>query len=89
MTVITTLPIIWLAVILAAIFCEAVFENLVFVWLAPAAAAALICSYFDMTARWQVIIFFISGAVMIFAARIFTVFSKRGKKHIPSDTDIE
>ena len=89
MTVIATLPIIWLAVILAAIFCEAIFENLVCVWFAPAAVAALICGYFDMTARVQVVVFFVSGVVMISAARIFTGLSKRQTKHIPKDLDIE
>ncbi len=89
MTVIATLPIIWLAVILAAIFCEAVFENLICVWFAPAAFISLVCGAFDMTARGQVVVFFVSGVIMITAARIFSGRSKRQKKHIPYDTDIE
>lgn len=89
MTVIATLPIIWLAVILAAIFCEAIFENLVYVWFAPAAVAALVCGYFEMAARGQVVVFFVSSAIMISAARIFKGLSKRQTKHISKDSDIE
>ena len=89
MTVIATLPIIWLAVILASIFCEAIFENLVCVWFAPAAFISLICGAFDMTARGQVIVFFVSGVVMISVARIFFLRCKRRRKHISERSDIE
>lgn len=89
MTVISTLPIIWLVIILVSIFCEAAFENLVTVWFAPAAAIALVCGWFDVTARGQVIVFLVSAVTLIGAARIFKSFINRRKKHIPRDSDIK
>lgn len=89
MNVVSMLPIIWLVIILVSIFCEAAFENLVTVWFAPAAAIALVCGWFDMTARGQVTVFLVSAVMMIVVARIFKSFMRRKRKHIPNDTDIE
>lgn len=89
MTLISMLPIIWLVIILVSIFCEAVFENLVTVWFAPAAALALVCGGFDMAARGQVTVFLVSSVIMIASARIFKKIMRRKRKHIPRDSDIE
>ena len=89
MTVISMLPVIWLAVILAAIFCEALFESLVAVWFAPAAAIALVCGWFDITPRIQVLVFFVSAVVMITAATIILRVLMLYGKHKKHDTDIE
>ena len=89
MTAISMLPIIWLVMILASIFCEAAFENLVTVWFAPAAALALVCGWFDMAARGQVVLFLVSSVIMIASARIFKKIMGRKRKHIPRDSDIE
>ncbi len=89
MTVISMLPVIWLALILAAIFCEALFESLVAVWFAPAAAIALVCGWFGVAPRVQVLIFSISAVIMITAAKIILRAISNHEKHKSHDADIE
>ena len=89
MTVIATLPIIWLGVILAAIFAEAVFENLILLWFAPAAAISLVCGLLNMSPRGQVTVFLVSAVAMIVLARIISIGNKRRRKNIRDDSDIK
>ena len=59
MTLISALPIVWLCMILAAIFAEAYSERLIFIWFAPSAGVAFVCGIFDMPARAQIVVFLI------------------------------
>ncbi len=69
MTALCSLHIIWLFTILASTFCEAFTEKSIAIWGAPAAAISLIVGIFGLSARSQIITFFISLAVMILAAQ--------------------
>ena len=70
MTLISTLPIIWLCIILAAIFAEAYSERLIFIWFAPSAGVAFVCGLFDMPARGQLVVFLICAVTLTSTARI-------------------
>lgn len=89
MTVISMLPVIWLVLILAAIFCEALFESLVVVWFAPSAAIALVCGWFGVAPRVQVLVFSISAVIMIAGTKIILRALRHHEKHKSHDTDIE
>lgn len=78
---VNTLPVIWLALILASIFCEALTERLLAVWGAPAAALSLILWLFKVEAYIQIAAFFISAAVMTLASLVIRSITARLKKH--------
>ena len=80
MSFVSALPIIWLTVILGAIFAEAASEKLVAVWLAPSAATAFVCGLFNMSPREQVIIFIVLGVSLIAASKTVCAAVKRGSK---------
>lgn len=89
MTDISALPIIWLAVILAAIFFEALSEKLVFVWCAPAAAVVFLCSLFKMKPPYQIAVFFVLSLAMIVASKAVCAAVKRAGKHKRSGADVK
>lgn len=70
MTLLSLVPVIWLAIVLAAVFCEAAMQNLVAVWCAPAAAAALLGGIFGMTVRGQCVIFVVTALILIALAQL-------------------
>ncbi len=89
MTIISPLHVIWLTVILAAIFIEALSERLIAVWLAPAAAVAFICGVFEVSVGKQIAVFAVLAVTMISVAKLICgVVNHRGK-HNESDWDIK
>ena len=89
MSFVSALPIIWLTVILVAIFVEAASEKLVAVWLAPSAATAFVCGLFNMSPKEQIAIFIILGVSLIAASQSVCAAIKRSCKHNNRDRDIE
>lgn len=77
MNLLSFLPIIWLAVILAAIFTEAAIPRLTAIWCAPAAAAALICGMTGLAPSGQAAVFAVSTVSLIVISRIVSGFTKR------------
>ena len=88
MTVIST-PVIWLSVILAAIFAEAISERLIAIWFAPASAIALVCGFFDIGVHRQVTIFIVSALLMITVAQTVRSAICRRARNNQDTTDIE
>lgn len=77
MTVMSMVPILWLGMILAAIFAEAAFQGLRAVWCAPAALAALICGAAGMQVWEQTVVFAGTAAGLIAIAQIVRRFVRR------------
>lgn len=86
MTLISILPIIWLSIILAAIFAEAYSEQLIAIWFAPSAAVAFVCGFFDIPARAQLAVFLICAVTLISAAKIVRQILLRREKSQDADT---
>ncbi len=81
MTLVNSLPVIWLITILVAIFCEAFTERLVAVWCAPAAAVALVLDILDMSAYTQVVTFVICAVAMISISQLIKALSRYHNKN--------
>lgn len=62
-------PIIWLVLVIGLIVLEAVTYQLVAIWLALGAAAALIASLFHVSGTIQIVIFIAVSAVSLIASR--------------------
>lgn len=86
MTVVSILPIIWLSIILAAIFAEAYSEQLIAIWFAPSAAVAFVCGLFDIPAKAQLVVFLICAVMLISVARIARRILLRREKNKDADT---
>lgn len=89
MTFVSALPVIWLVLILAAIFFEAMTEKLIAVWCAPAAAVAFVCALLGMQAHEQIAVFIVLTLSGITASRAVCAAVKRSKKHNNDNADIE
>ncbi len=89
MTIISPLYVIWLTVILAAIFIEALTERLIAVWLAPAAAVAFICGIFEVSVSKQVAVFAVLAVTMVSVAKLICGVVNQRCKHNESDGDIK
>ncbi len=89
MTLVTALPIIWLAVILAAIFFEALTEKLIAVWCAPAAAVTFLCGLFKMEPICQLALFILLSFALIAASQAVCAAVRRAGKNKKSGADIE
>lgn len=86
MNLLSFLPVIWLALILAAIFTEAAFPHLTAIWCAPAAAAALVCGFVGLAPFGQAAVFAVSAVSLIVVSRIVRYVSRRmpaARRHIP------
>ena len=77
MNLLSFLPVIWLALILAAIFTEAALPRLTAIWCAPAAAAALICGFVGLAPSGQAAVFAVSAVSLIVVSRIVRYVSRR------------
>ncbi len=89
MTLLSLVMIMWLVIILAAIFFEALFENLVAVWCAPAALIAFICGFFSISTRSQVLIFVIASICFIALSRLIKLILRLRDNHKASSKRIE
>ncbi|MBQ8510686.1 MAG: hypothetical protein IJ493_12345 [Clostridia bacterium] len=67
MTMTTLLPVLWLSIVLAAIFCEAAFENWVAIWCAPAGLCALISGIW--LEAWQQTAVFAAALTLMLTVR--------------------
>lgn len=82
MTLVDSLPIIWLLVILAAIFTEALTERLWAIWFAPASVIALVLGFFGVPEYFQVITFIASAVFMILLSFLIRMIAHRKRnKH--------
>lgn len=62
-------PIIWLAAVILLIVLEAVTYQLVAIWFALGAAAALIASLLDLSGTVQIVVFIVVSALSLIASR--------------------
>jgi len=76
MTQLSLWPVIWLAIILASIFCEAIFPSLVAVWFAPAALIALITGALGLSVWGQSMVFALLSALLITISRLIRIASR-------------
>ncbi len=88
MTLLSFQPVIWLAITLVAIFCEAIFANLIAVWCAPAAVIALICGFCGFSIWGQSLVFGFGALVMITGAHLVRMILRRHDSHKSPDDGI-
>ncbi len=59
-------PVLWLIIVVVLGIIEAASFNLITIWFALGAVVAMICSYFDIPFIYQVVIFIISSALLLY-----------------------
>lgn len=74
------MPLIWLGIIVLSIVVEASTMGLVAVWFLPGALVSLVLALFEVGLPWQITVFVVLAAVMLFfGKKIFRPFGKKEK----------
>ena len=71
---------VWFAIAIFALVAEAITAELVAVWFAPAALAAMIMAYFGVPIYWQLPVFVVLGFLLVLATRPLAKKFAKGKK---------
>ena len=81
------MPLIWLGIIVLSIVVEASTMGLVAVWFLPGALVSLVLALFEVGLPWQITVFVVLAAVMLFFGKknLPTVRQKRKDQHRGAD----
>lgn len=77
---------LWLAVIVVFVVLEVATEQLVSVWFIIGSVAAFVAALFNLSALWQIVIFFVVSAASLLALRPFLK-SRIIPKNTPTNSD--
>ncbi len=78
----------WIAILVLAIIAEVLTEQLVSVWMVPAAILSIILDFCDVELLWQILAFLlVTAAGIILSKFVFTKFNKHDEENSKTNID--